>query len=699
MIADNFVSGLLPMQLNANKTAQFFIANEYYQVQFEKEWLVLTSLTSEERIPFHVWNGEVQIRRGVFWGTLQFFAHPEEGVQRSWLVQGLPWPECRHFAHQLVAHYQAWHNRQCEQLSLYFPRWQQELSRLKRLPSFLSHSSVEAWVAQVYADLKLMDMTLHEAQKHLPTVFDTLLPWLLDTSATLYERNKAWLEIERANWTVLFSQCESSPLNVSQQYAVLLNDDHNLVLAGAGSGKTSVLTARVSYLLQSHLAKPEQILLVAFARDAAQEMAERLKNKIGLEAERLHINTFHQLGLRIINRVEGKTVIMSPLANDSKLKQAWCIDWLKRHWMTPTNFKRWQKHLAKWPIAYLAGDDELGSHVENPKLIAWLEKQLDQLAQMGLSKKELQERLVDHDDYPRLNSELSLCWPCYQAWQQMLKDQNQIDFNIMITRATEYVEKGKFRSPWKFIMVDEYQDISPQRLRLLQALCEQNQGQCNLFAVGDDWQSIYQFAGSDVDLTTGFASRFAHSTVHHLDTTYRFNDQIGAVANRFIQQNPHQLPKTLNSFKTQKQKAVMLAPNHSVEKILDEINRSTNKLKTVLLLGRNHYHKPELLKDWQNRYLSLKLDFMTCHASKGKEADYVIILAVDDGQFPARVKALHLDDALNQSEDDFPYAEERRLFYVALTRAKEKVWVTYNGNGSSFVQELLNDDYPVVKQK
>ncbi len=129
-------------------------------------------------------------------GNVAVFAHPEEGVQRSWLVQGLPWPECRHFAHQLVAHYQAWHNRQCEQLSLYFPRWQQELSRLKRLPSFLSHSSVEAWVAQVYADLKLMDMTLHEAQKHLPTVFDTLLPWLLDTSATLYERNKAWLEID-----------------------------------------------------------------------------------------------------------------------------------------------------------------------------------------------------------------------------------------------------------------------------------------------------------------------------------------------------------------------------------------------------------------------------------------------------------------------------------------------------------------------
>jgi len=687
------------MQLNANKTAQFFIANEYYQVALEHEWLVLTSLSSEERIPFSVWNGQVQIRRGLCWGSLQFFADPESGVQRSWLVQGLPWPQCRAFAQQLVAHYQVWHQRQCEQLNLYVPRWQQELSRLTRLPCFLAHSAIEAWVAQVYADLTHIKMTLHEAQKRLPSVFEPLLPWLLDTSASLSERNQTWLERERLNWTVLFSQCESSPLNLSQQYAVLLNDDHNLVLAGAGSGKTSVLTARVAYLLQSHLAKPEQILMVAFARDAAQQMAERLTNKIGLEAERLQVNTFHQLGLRILNRVEGKTVVMSPLASDSKLKQAWCIDWLKRHWLTPSNFKRWQKHLASWPIAYLAGDDELGSHVENPKLIAWLEKQLDQLAQLGLSKKELQQRLVESDDFPRLNSELALCWPCYQAWQQMLNEQNQIDFNIMINRATEYVEQGKFHSPWKFIMVDEYQDISPSRLRLLQALCEQNQGQCNLFAVGDDWQSIYQFAGSDVDLTTGFAARFAHSTVHFLDTTYRFNDQIGAVANQFIQHNPNQLPKTLNSFKTQKSKAVVLAASNSVEKILDDLNRAAKQPKSVLLLGRNHYHQPELLPDWQQRYAALSLEFMTCHGSKGKEADYVIILAVDEGQFPARVKALHLDRALTQGDDDFPHAEERRLFYVALTRAKQKVWVTYSGHGSCFVQELLNDDYPVIKQK
>ncbi|EKO3989594.1 DNA helicase IV, partial [Vibrio fluvialis] len=207
--------------------------------------------------------------------------------------------------------------------------------------------------------------------------------------------------------------------------------------------------------------------------DAAKEMEQRLSDKIGLAAEKARVNTFHQLGLYILNQVEEQSVVISPIALDDKLKKAWCIDWLKRHWMTPTNFKRWQKHLAKWPIAYLAGDDELGSHVENPKLIAWLERQLDQLAQLSIGKKEILQRLVEYPDYARLNSELSLTWPCYQAWQQMLKESNQIDFNIMISRATDYVRKGKFNSPWKFIMIDEYQDISPQRLELIQSLCEQ----------------------------------------------------------------------------------------------------------------------------------------------------------------------------------------------------------------------------------
>ena len=690
---------LLPMQLSANKTAQFFISNEYHQIELDKEILILSSRQTEERIPFHIWNGCVKLRHGLLWGSLQFFAHEESGVQRSWLVQGLPWPDCRDFANHVVSVYQQWHDKQCQQLSQYVPLWQQELARIQSIPSFLPHSLANNWANAVLSDLDKIGMSIEETYQRLPGSMTEMMPWLLNTSAQVGERNQHWLEQERLVWAPLFESIESSPLNLSQQQAVLLNDDHNLVLAGAGSGKTSVLTARVAYLLESQLAQPEDILLVAFGKEAATEMEQRIRAKVGQQSEGVRVNTFHQLGLSILNRVEGSGVTLSPLALDENQKKAWCIDWLKRHWMTPTNFKRWQKHLSSWPIAYLTGDDELGSQVENPKLIAWLAQQLEQLAQLGLKKKELQERLIEHPDYARLNSELSLCWPCYQAWQQMLKENDQIDFNIMISRATDYVVKGKFPSPWKFIMIDEYQDISPQRLALIQALVEQTPQGCNLFAVGDDWQAIYQFAGADVNLTTRFSARFPHSTIHHLDTTYRFNEQIGLVANTFIAQNPNQLEKTLNSVKEQKQKAVYLAPTQNVEKILDQLNRKADSLKTVLLLGRNHYHKPELLKDWQQRYLSLKMEFMTCHASKGKEADYVILLCVDEGQFPAKVKAVHLDGALNQTQDDFPFAEERRLFYVALTRAKEKVWITHSGQGSVFVQELVNGDYPVIKQK
>ncbi|MGV2837662.1 DNA helicase IV [Vibrio cyclitrophicus] len=691
------------MQLSANKTAQFFIQNEYHQVELDGPRLLLSSMGSEERIPFTIWSGKIAIKRGLFWGSLQFFANQQDGKQRSWLVQGLPWDQCRQFARASVAAYQKWHDTQCEQLAEHVPQWEAELTRLEQLPAFLPHSKVNTWVEMVNSSLENMTMTLEEAAQRMPNRFARMQPWLLETEIKQAERNQQWLETERKNWEVLFAQCESSPLNLSQQYAVLMNDDHNLILAGAGSGKTSVLTARVAYLLQSHQAQAEEILLLAFGREAADEMKQRLDSKIGLSAEKVQVSTFHQLGLKILNQVETERVVISPLALDNNQRQAWCIDWLKKHWMTPTNFKRWQKHLSKWPIAYLTGDDELGSHVSNLKLIGWLEKQLEQLNASGLSKKEVQQQLIDHRDYTRLNSELSLCWPCVIAWQKALKEENHIDFSTMISRATQYVEKGKFVSPWKFIMIDEYQDISPDRLALVEALCNQSkvQHQASIFAVGDDWQSIYQFAGADVDLTTGFKDRFESSTIHHLDTTYRFNNQLGAVANRFVQENPIQLPKELNSFKQQKQKAVYSAPSKEVEKILDQLNRQSKgkTKKSVLLLGRNHYHKPELLEDWKKIYTSIDINFMTCHASKGKEADFVIILCVDEGQFPAKKKQLHIDGALTESSDVFPYAEERRLFYVAMTRAKEKVWITHSGDGSGFVQELHGSDYPVVRKR
>ena len=688
------------MQLSATKTAQYLIQDEYNRVRLDSDFIILSSKRYEERIPFSVWNGEVNLKRGLIWGGLQFFSHPKDGQRQSWLIGGLSWQSCRQFARLAVMSYQKWHRHQCQQLYAFLPQWETALQGLERQPAYLTHSTVDIQLSQIFADLSTMEMTLEDAILMVPDRMENIVPWVLDTERNLSERNQQWMIIELENWKVLFSQIESSPLNVSQQQAVLLNDDNNLVLAGAGAGKTSVLTARVAYLLQGHLAQSEEILMLSFGRDAASEMRQRLENKIGLSADQVVVNTFHQLGLYILNQVGQHPVIISPIATDDSLKTTWCMEWLKIHWTTPTAFKRWQKHLNKWPIAYITGDDELGSHVENPKLIAWLNKQLNQLSAIGGTKKDIQESLVSHEDYTRLNSELSLVWPCYQAWIAMLNEHGHIDFNMMINKATEHVIKGRYKSRWKYIMIDEYQDISPQRLLLVEALCKQNNGpNCVLFAVGDDWQSIYEFAGADVDLTTGFAMRFPHSTVHKLDTTYRFSNQLGEVANQFVQRNPAQIEKLLHSFKQKKSKSVTLSASSSIEKILDELNRKAKNTQTVLLLARNHYHKPELLSQWQKQFALLSIEFMTCHASKGREADYVIILCVNEGQFPPRVKTLHIDGALTQPDDCFPYAEERRLFYVALTRARNHVWVTYSGSGSSFIHELKDQNYPVIIKK
>lgn len=710
------------MQIGANSVAKFFIQKEYDHVEIQSDWLLISSNSRQERISFSQWCGKITLERGVIWGSLKFHAHVIDGKEQCWLIQGLPWQQSRVFASKAIKCYQQWHQQQSLQLNRALPLWQRELTRLVNLPAFLPHSLVVKWADSVERELEQISMTLEEACLMQPQAMMQIGLWLNNSEQQLAQRNQQWLEIERSNWTVLFSRVESSPLNISQQQAVLLNNDFNLVLAGAGSGKTSVLVARVSYLLQGHLAQAEQILMLAFGRDAAAEMQQRLAERVGAGCEKVTINTFHQLGLHILKQVQSEAVEISPLALDSELKKAWCSEWLKKHWLTPLHLNRWQKHLSEWPIAFLKGDDELVNRSDDPKLIAWLEKQLEQLCALGVSKKDLLEMLVSHQDYSRLNSELSLCWPCYQAWQDQLKESNTIDFPTMIHRATDYVKKGRFISPWTAIMIDEYQDISPDRLALVEALSQRRSEDdfISLFAVGDDWQAIYQFAGADVSLTTDFARRFPCSTIHYLDTTYRFNNQIGLVANKFVQKNPLQLKKTLNSFKQQKQKAVTVIPMAKMDFILEKLNDEAKSLalsaksktiiseslnpsihitekRSVLLLGRNHYHRPQLFDELQQTYPYLAISFMTCHASKGKEADYVLILNVDEGQFPASQRQQHLDSALINYQDTFPVAEERRLFYVALTRAKEKVWVMYSGRGSDFVKELMKEDYPVIK--
>lgn len=295
---------------------------------------------------------------------------------------------------------------------------------------------------------------------------------------------------------------------------------------------------------------------------------------------------------------------------------------------------------------------------------------------------------------------VKLMAPLLKAWKSALKEENAVDFSGLIHQAIIILEKGRFVSPWKHILVDEFQDISPQRAALLAALRKQN-SQTSLYAVGDDWQAIYRFSGAQLSLTTAFNHYFGEGDSCALDTTYRFNHRIGDIANRFIQQNPHQLNKPLNSLTVGDKNAVTLLEEDKLDALFDKLSGYATPEQRILVLARYHHLKPAALEKAATRWPKLNIDFMTVHASKGQQADYVIVLGLQDGfdGFPAPARESIMEEALLPTPEDFPDAEERRLLYVAMTRARLRVWLMFNkAQPSSFVEVLKQLSVPVARK-
>ena len=213
-------------------------------------------------------------------------------------------------------------------------------------------------------------------------------------------------------------------------------------------------------------------------------------------------------------------------------------------------------------------------------------------------------------------------------------------------------------------------------------------------------------------LTTEFAAHFGFTTQTLLDRTFRFNNKIGEVAAGFIMKNPAQLAKnihsvakvtkpavsvlkTLNSGSAKNTKIAELN-NGAIKHLLQGIKGHSGKPVTVYLLVRFRFQLPSLadISALQQEFSALHIECDTFHGSKGKEADYVIILAMNGGAygFPSIKPTSQILEALLPAKDNFAHSEERRLFYVALTRAKHKVYIiTDDSNRSSFVDELINE--------
>ncbi|HHN8543368.1 TPA: DNA helicase IV [Citrobacter werkmanii] len=683
------------MELKATSLGKRLAQHPYDRAVILNAGIKVSGDRHEYLIPFNQLLA-IHCKRGLVWGELEFVL-PDDKVVR---LHGTEWAETQRFHHHLNRLWQQWSQEMSEVAAGVL---QQQLDAIAARTSenkWLTRSQTSGLQQQVlraFAALPLPVKRLQEFE-NCREALRQCQAWLQDIEACRLQHNQAYTDAMLAEHAEFFQHIESSPLNPAQARAVVNGEQALLVLAGAGSGKTSVLVARAGWLLARGEAAAEQILLLAFGRKAAQEMDDRIRER--LHTDEVTARTFHSLALHIISQGSKKVPTVSKLENDAVARSKLFITtWRQQCSEKKAQAKGWRQWLEEemqWPVPE-------GNFWDDEKLQRRLASRLDRwVSLMRMHGGAQAEMIANAPEEIRdlFSKRIKLMAPLLKAWKSALKDENAVDFSGLIHQAIVILEKGRFISPWKHILVDEFQDISPQRAALLAALRKQN-SQTTLFAVGDDWQAIYRFSGAQLSLTTAFQQNFGEGDRCNLDTTYRFNSRIGEVANQFIQQNPHQLTKPLNSLMTGDKKAVTLLDENQLDLLLDKLSGFVKTEERILVLARYHHLKPASLEKAATRWPKLQLDFMTIHASKGQQADYVIVVGLHEGNdgFPAPARESIMEEALLPSVEDFPDAEERRLLYVALTRARHRVWLLFNKETPScFVDELKRLDVPVTRK-
>ena len=323
-------------------------------------------------------------------------------------------------------------------------------------------------------------------------------------------------------------------------------------------------------------------------------------------------------------------------------------------------------------------------------------------------------------------------WPIMESYQRSLGSGSKprVDFDDMINKAAERIRKEGYVEKFRYIIVDEYQDISLSRFGLLSAIRDATGAK--LMCVGDDWQAIYRFAGSDVTLFTSFGKLVGFYEEMRIERTYRNSQALVDVASKFILKNPDQLHKKMTSMAPDQQKppvaAISLADQRAAFTFaLNELLASSDGAGEIKVLGRNRrdlervfpgfepvagfsFREPDGRSDAEKKFdkiityspeagRPIEMGYMTVHKSKGLQADNVIVIGLvnDRYGFPNMVADDPILELLLADSDRYEYAEERRLFYVALTRTKNRVWlVTGDDSGhpgmSTFVDELRRDN-------
>lgn len=679
-----------------------------------------------------------------------------------------------------------------------------------------------------------------------------------------------FIKREKSKYSYIFSNVNGCVLDYLQVKSVITCENNNLVIAGAGSGKTLTIVAKVRYLLEKFSINPDEILLVSFTNKACDELSEKISRSLNTD---VRAKTFHVLGNEIISTFsnEKKTVVEdytltkfisnyleTNLFSDSKYSSlvlnffAYYIDLsefdfefknlneyaqhfrsrklktmkdmsleriiredektinrerVKSHqelkianflfinginYKYETNYKhktsskeyrqykpdfylpdydiyiehfgidrnnrvkwldsvsekkyidgmRWKRKLHEEngtklieTYSYMDRDDTLLEELRNALLkheVRFKEVTNDKIYECIVSdknslfkftrmiesfiKRYKSRNISSFDEFSSKVDKLSvynfrrtklfldIVEKVYEAYESYLDRNDLIDFNDMINTAVEIVETEGYQKDLKYIIVDEYQDISYNKYLLVNKIKEYTNS--SFTGVGDDWQSIYRFAGSDLSLFTDFESLFGESEVMFLENTYRNSQQLIDVAGSFIQKNPKQFQKNLYSERSLDTPVIVYESNNieeSVIKALDSIitNQGDSNI-SVFIIGRyNLEFDQERWKDLMFRkngvvisrkHPNLKINYLTAHKSKGLEADNVIMINghYDKYGFPSTQTTDPILELPLSDSDGYKYSEERRLFYVGLTRARNHVYLIKPTDLSSpFINEIL----------
>ena len=792
-----------------------------------------------------------EVKTGWLWSRVRLRHDGGETI-----VSGLPPAGTHAFVQALeTARVQWWRRSLAHQIETLRSVYD-KLAQLVNPPRYVRHSNFSDLKTEAESTAGQFSACWPSALSDAPEIvmLKAVQDFLRNPDRVREEANAIFVANELNRSKELFDQIEKRPLTEEQRKSVIIDEDRNLVVAAAGSGKTSVIVAKAGWLLNRDYRRPSELLLLAFARDAKKEMEERIRNRLGDDlASTIAVSTFHSLGLAIIGEAEGRRPaiaqaveddraltrllkgIISELVDDQTISET-VLAWFREQfapYQSPHEFKSWGEYydyIRRYEIRSLKGEQlksfeeceianflylngieyeyehlyehktatsEKGPYRPDfylPESEIWIEHfginaegktapfvpQKAYLESMewkralhkehgttlietfshecaaGTLLRNLEEKLRANDvnlspiptsdafttlqdqgwidpfirlvttflqhfkgaqlsfeqvmqqaeglsNRARAEAFLAVFRPVFERYQDKLEQAGEIDFHDMIAKAAEHVETGRYRSPFGYLLVDEFQDISPDRARLLKALLDRSPSN-QLFAVGDDWQAIFRFAGSDIGIMREFTKHFGVSERLSLETTFRCNDRIAATATDFILKNPAQIKKTVRSVQQAENPCVHIGLSGEqklslLKEALDRIAedaRAYDEDSSVLLLGRYKHLRPQNLSSLAKHYPSLHFTYKTVHGSKGLEADYVVVLGVCSGKhgFPSEMTDDPLLDLVLAAPEPHPNAEERRLLYVAITRARRQAFLLAEGGlPSSFATELTDDGY------